>query len=156
MTFKAEDGTGLADATSYASVEYADAYFALRLNADWTGTPEQKQAALVSATDYIESRWSQRFLHRALTTTQALSFPRTVLGMPEALKKAICEYAVRALTSPLTVDVASGPQVVSTESAVGPVSDKTQYAPGTGSKYKSVPVADDLIRKLLSSGMLVR
>lgn len=38
MSLIVEDGTGLPDAESYASVAFADAYFTARNNSAWTGT----------------------------------------------------------------------------------------------------------------------
>ncbi len=55
MTFTAHTGVSGADYNSYISVEDADAYHTDRANTDWTGTTATKQAALIRATDYIDT-----------------------------------------------------------------------------------------------------
>lgn len=78
MAFVVEDGTGLANANSGASVAEADEYFTDRGITDWTGTNDVKQAALIRATDYIEMRWAGRWRYTMEfpDTPQALAFPR--------------------------------------------------------------------------------
>ncbi|MGI4886105.1 MAG: DnaT-like ssDNA-binding protein [Janthinobacterium lividum] len=105
--FVVADGVNYETANSYVSVEYADAYHALRDNAAWAAkaTPT-KQAALVKATDYIEQAYGQRFVGTA-TLGSLLAWPRFVSGVdtlnyiPDALKKAVCELALEAMTGPL-------------------------------------------------------
>lgn len=157
MAFKAEDGTGLADANSLVAVAYADAYFTDRVIVAWTGAANPaKQAALIAATDYIEMRFGTKLKEDKLVATQALCFPRSNIAMPEPMRKAVCEYALRALAGTLTTDTASGPQVIATESAVGPIVDKVQYAPASGSKYKSIPSGDQLMKQFLRGTGLIR
>ena len=50
-----EDGTGLASANAYVSIEFADEYFSARKNEAWAGLDSAaKEAAIIKATDYIE------------------------------------------------------------------------------------------------------
>ena len=57
MDFIVEDGTGLENALSLVSVEFADNYFTQRGNQTWLALNlEQKQVNLVKATDYINIR----------------------------------------------------------------------------------------------------
>ena len=107
MAFVAEDGTGLETANALTDVAFADDYFTDRNIAAWTGTTVVKQAALIKATDYIETRFGSLFYGDKKSTTQALSHPRanTTTGeFPVALKRAVCEYAVRSLTATLLPD----------------------------------------------------
>ena len=65
MTLVVENGQGLRYANAYCSVSYADAYLALMNRSSengWTGlsTPV-KEAALVAATQYIDTRWGAKF-----------------------------------------------------------------------------------------------
>ena len=111
-----ETGTGVAYANSYASVVEADNYFRLRRNDDWDGTTDDKIAALVQATDYIETFY--RAPSRRLTLTQGLSWPvREDYGVPAAVKAATFILASYALSAPLTVPAQRGTK--STKQGVG-------------------------------------
>lgn len=168
MAFVVEDGTAKADANSYVTIADADSYFADRDNTAWTGADAVKQAALVKATDYIEGRFGQRFIGSKKTTTQALAWPRTGAAdfadtaIPVGLRRACCEYAVRALSAELAPDLkvdASGLTVVATKKKVGPI--ETDYAvpqTGLGSTpmlFRPYPAADMLLRGLVYSASQV-
>lgn len=168
MAFVVEDGTAKADANSYVTIADADSYFADRGNTAWTGADAVKQAALVKATDYIEGRFGQRFIGSKKTTTQALAWPRTGAAdfadtaIPVGLRRACCEYAVRALSAELAPDLkvdASGLTVVATKKKVGPI--ETDYAvpqTGLGSTpmlFRPYPAADMLLRGLVYSASQV-
>ena len=94
----AEEDDTVASANSYGTVEQADHYFALRLDAgpwldleDITGgrtVEQQKQAALVTATRLLERVPFPYFGARA-AEDQALSFPRSP---PEAGDEDFLEY----------------------------------------------------------------
>lgn len=115
MTIIVEDGAGLANSESYASVSFADAYFASRANDVWDAldTPA-KEAALISATDFIEATYSQSWRGSKATATQALSWPRLDVyldgfalpaeAIPYRLIQATAELAVRASAAPLVED----------------------------------------------------
>jgi hypothetical protein len=104
--FIASDGVNYEIANSYVDLEYADAYHAVRGNSLWTGTDEQKQAALIKATDYIEQVYGQRFIAFGYSDS-LLAWPRydlmtyENLGIPENLKKAVSELALEALSNDL-------------------------------------------------------
>jgi hypothetical protein len=171
MAFTVEDGTGLAEANSGASLEEADAYFEDRLVTAWTSVTndDQKQGALIRATDYIELRFASRFKWSIQfpDTPQALSFPRinnevspaVVIGMPTAYKRAIFEYALRTLDgtslAPDATVTASGIALVSESHKVGPIEDSYRYASkGAGSTpqpFRSYPTADAQLASLLKS-----
>lgn len=168
MAFVVEDGTAKADANSYVAIAEADGYFADRGITAWTGADAAKQAALVKATDYIEGRFSQRFIGSKKTTAQALSWPREGAGdfadtvVPVGLRRACCEYAVRALSAALAPDLkvdASGLTVVATKKKIGPI--ETDYAvpqTGLGSTpmlFRPYPAADMLLRGLVYSASQV-
>lgn len=155
MSFVVEDGTGLANATSYIAVATADDYFTDRGVAEWVGTDPVKQGALIRATDYIDKKYGSRFLNDRLTEIQALEFPRTVFDpiMPVVLQYACAEYALRALSGPLmpdpTVD-ATGRTVVSSSDSVGPISTSRTYNAGSKvSLFRPYPAADMLMRSLI-------
>lgn len=97
LTVIVEDGTGLSDANSYADVISADAYFESRPRSDaWVSLDEDLKAQyLVHATRVLDT--SIRWDGEALTTTQALAFPRLIdfetIAVPVYLKHALFELA---------------------------------------------------------------
>lgn len=160
MAFTVEDGTGLEDSNSFTSVAYADAYFTDRGVTDWTGADSVKQTALIKATDYIETRFSNNFRGSQLTTEQALSFPRDLEGdLPACLQKATCEYALRSLSAPLapdpTVDT-SGLRLKGYSKKLGPLEKKYEYADAGAHLFQPYPMADSLLKSLLRPSRLIR
>lgn len=138
MALIVEDGTGLPDAEAYISVADADAYHAARGNAAWAALAEPaKEAALRLATDYMEAEYGPRWRGNRLTAEQALSWPRGVEGVPEAVRRANAELAVRASAGPLLAD--QGPAVK--QETVGPIS--VTYADGArqSTRYAAVDAA---------------
>lgn len=169
MAFTVEDGTGLANSNSYASVEFADAYFADRGNQNWSGlTVENKQFALVAASDYIEARFGDYIAGEPLVTDpyQAMVFPRDCfVGIPVTLQKATVEYANRASVAALAPDIEvdpSGYQISERLEMVGPIQEKISFATiGSGSfmrYFKPYPAVDALMRVFLKSttGRVIR
>lgn len=167
MAFVSEDGTGLSNANSYSTVAYADAYFADRGITTWAGTDALKENWLIRATDYIDLRFRTRFKGRTLNTTQALAFPRVVYSVecfPDDIKKACCEYALRAKDAALAPDPvvsATGQAVAKTEEKVGPIEEKVTFsASATNSSialFKPYPAADFLLAPwVLTGGRVIR
>lgn len=108
LTLVKEDGTGLANANSYANAADGDGYHEAHLYATmWTGaTTATKDIALVMATRLIDANYF--FGGQALKSTQALMWPRAGArdpdarggeqaypqdALPPALVKATCELA---------------------------------------------------------------
>lgn len=117
MAIIVEDGTGLADAESFASVAEADAYCTLRGLADWAAlTTGAKEAALVNATEYLSDAFD--WVGERLTDEQALAWPRTAsysgqrapAGVPNKVKAAAIRVANLAGTAGATLfaSVAAG------------------------------------------------
>lgn len=126
MALIVEDGSGLPNAEAYISVEDADAYFSVRGNAAWAalGTP-QKEAALRLGADYMGAVYGPKWCGKRLTDAQALDWPRTGReGVPEAVRRANAELAVRASAGPLMGDQGAAVQ----SETVGPIS--VTYAKG--------------------------
>lgn len=166
MAFVIEDGTGKADSNSYTSTTEADLYFSDRGITAWAGTPEEKQAWLIQATDYIDGRFGGRFLGATQYTeapAQSLSFPRIGIAtvpagtIPVNLKKACAEYALRAKSGILAPDLQvdeSGFAVQGRTEKVGPIEDTVQFAVGAGVQQmllRPYPAADMLLRGLVRS-----
>ena len=125
MTLIPEDGTGIADANSYATVEECDTYHEGHLYPQaWTAaSPERKAAALVMASRTINANFT--FNGWRTTAGQALEWPRyeapdpssqggTWYGaqasyyaenaVPYVLKAATCEMARELLAANRTAD----------------------------------------------------
>ena len=68
MTLILEDGTGVSGANAYTTSALVNAYLVERNRVDengWSGfSGSEKDAAVIAATDYIETRFGQRFLGR--------------------------------------------------------------------------------------------
>lgn len=159
MAFVVEDGTGLEDANSFCSVEFADSYFSDRGIAAWTGSNTVKEQALVRATDYISNRFT--FRRDPYSEEQSLPFPwedpetGDPATLPTNLLKATAEYALRALSAELAPDPNvddTGVQVVEKTEKVGPLEETTKYQVGGQQRpFRPYPAADVLLRGLVMS-----
>lgn len=156
--FIVEDGTGVAGANSYATVAYADQYFLDRAVVAWTGVDAVKQSALVRATDYVTTRFTFR-----CDLVPELGGPAAdpVISVPDKLKRAVSEYALRALSAELAPDPTTsetGQKVIQKTETVGPLTESTTYAAGgTVFTFKPYPSADILLKGLTrASGGTIR
>jgi hypothetical protein len=102
-----EDGTGLPNSDSLASVEFADNYHFNRGNDIWeTFSLSRKEQLLRQATDYIKYIFGPSFAGvQVYPGVQALPFPRIILGInvgnPVEIQEATSEFALFANSSPL-------------------------------------------------------
>ena len=97
-----ENGTGLPNADSYVSIEFADSYFSARGVSGWVAlTQTQKEQALIKGTDFIDSIY--QWYGKKATSEQSLRFPRVNLrdyegqeieGIPNCLKQAVCDASM--------------------------------------------------------------
>tara|TARA_Y100001938_G_scaffold41980_1_gene57808 strand:+ start:265 stop:774 length:510 start_codon:yes stop_codon:yes gene_type:complete len=156
-----EDGTGKTNSESYASVADADTYFtARRGDTTWAAaSTANKEKALRNATDYIEEKYNARFIGRKATKDQALAFPRAYIEsydgyaiesdeIPEKLKRATMELAVRALSEDLLPDLANPGEIASETNQVGSLRQSVTYIGGKGN-IKSYRSATMLLREYL-------
>ena len=129
MAFIVEDGTGLSDANSYASVqEYRD-YAELR-NIDVTLELDATiQGYLINATDYVELTYE--YIGEALTDTQMLSFPRLVndedIGLPTKVINATIELALEGSNGSDLFAVDDEKNITSLTEKVGSIETSTKY-----------------------------
>lgn len=136
MALIVEDGTGKADAQSYASEATLVAFAAGRgivLKAD---TADKQSVLLTRAMDYLETL-EGRFSGSRTTTTQALAWPRkdaTLRGveiaettLPAPLVKALCQLACYADLTEL-MPSGDGREVI--RKKIGPL--ETQYSESGG------------------------
>jgi len=117
MALIVEDGTGLPNAESYASVTEADAYFTARGQFDAWDAAEDKEVALRLAADHLTQAYRNRWAGSRATAVQAMDWPRVNVKMdgpsgvrdyrviPRELKSAQIELALRALAGPLIADL---------------------------------------------------
>lgn len=109
-----EDGTGLPDSNSYASLEEFKAYHLARGNDIILLTDEVIEALLIKASDYIDT--SFQFLGNKLEAEQAMSFPRYgeefypatqnfYALVPKKLKNATCSLALILSTTEAFSDI---------------------------------------------------
>jgi hypothetical protein len=104
-----EDGTGIEAANSYVSEDDLDTYCDDRATTLADGDAE---AALVRATASLDARYRSRYPgYRTSGRSQGLDWPRTSAydgegnaiasdEIPVEVKNAVCELAIRELTSP--------------------------------------------------------
>lgn len=85
---------------------------------------------------------------------QPLCFPRTMFsGIPEVLKMATVEYAVRSMTDDLMPDPVlddTGQQIRRKFEKVGPIEEETVYQNSGGYLFRVYPEADALLRTLIA------
>ncbi len=115
-----EDGTGKTDANSLCSVEDADTWHANRGITIWAPLlTEQKEAALIRATEYIRQQFRSRWAGYRKTMTQALDWPRECVpyndgpstefypndAVPNEVRDACAELALSAAAGDLSPNV---------------------------------------------------
>lgn len=160
-----EDGSVVADANSYVTLAFAASYHTLRANEAWGDAGEDERvAALIKATDYIDTRW--RFVGSRTDEAQTLEWPRDDAtdingfdqedNVPTVVQQTVAEYALRALTAPLLPDPTpdeNGKYITLKREKVGPLEEETRFSDTKGVKtIQPYPAAD---RRLAASGLVI-
>lgn len=167
MAFVVETGTGLPNATSYATVDDFKAYHEDTCEALPTGTTNKKiQGALIEATRYLDRRYRAKFIGIRRLVTQSLEFPRInafyldgriVQNVPPEIQDATHELAFRALTIVLAPDPVydeSNRTVVERDERVGPIREKKKFSDdGVILEWHKYPEVEGLIRELIVEGV---
>ena len=84
MALIVEDGTLVAGANSFVSIEDADTYFDTRQDTAWAdATDESKERSLVLAADYITQAWRLRWNGSLASATQTMTWPRRGVPVPD-------------------------------------------------------------------------
>lgn len=170
MAFTVEDGTGLADANAYISVDAFKEYHDDRGGDYSSYSDEQIQQGIVRATDYIERRFGARFVGSRETATQSLSWPRQyayykdlreALLVPLPVQQATAEYGLRALAATLAPDPdydGTNGKVVEREERAGPIVERYKFGQGgVIYTFRKYPLADAILSELTySPGYLLR
>ena len=157
MALEVEDGTGKATAESFISVTDASAYHTARGNAAWAALASDtvREQCLRKATDYMEQVYRSRWQGCRVSETQALSWPRydvEVEGhaidsdvVPDAVKRACAELALRASAADLNPDLTQG---VAREK-VGQIEVEYDKASPQFTRYRAI---DALLSPYLKAG----
>ena len=137
MAFIVENGTVVANANAYITTAFFTDYHNDRgRGAVSEFSTNEKQSAIIRATDYIEGRFSLKFKgHRTNPTGQSLSWPRRDVfdeddyllvhsnEIPKELMNATAEYALRAI---LCGEVAPDPMKPTQKQDFSSVASSTQ------------------------------
>lgn len=147
-----EDGTGLAGANAYVSVEFADEYFSARKNEAWAALDgASKEAAIIKATDYLEAVYWGKWQGEKLKADQALAFPRSPYGMPVKFKFAACELAIKANSGELLSDI----ERLTTKEKVGSIEVEYSSSADPVTKYAYVcSLLKPFLKNVYASSML--
>ena len=163
MALVVEDGTGLSNANSYISVAEADTYHSNRGNTEWAAaTNEEKEQALILATQYLDGRYRKKWKGVKSSVSQALSWPRISVydedgysldgTIPSRLTYATAEAALAKIKgTDLTPELDRGGQV--RRERVGSL--ETEYSPGAPAR-KALTAVSDLLKGIVSSGGGIR
>jgi hypothetical protein len=166
MTLIVEDGTAKVNAESYASVADATAYHTARGREDAWDAIEDQEAALRLATQYMEQAYRMRWKQFRTTSTQALSWPRAWVQIPDApygygsqsayvpnnvvpteVKQACMELALRTGSGELAPDLDR--QAITEQ--IGPIRVEYDESSSYHTQYRSVDMM--LAPYLMSMGM---
>ena len=182
MALIKETGAIVTDANSYADVTDADAYQLDRGRQAWADADAAvKAAALVRATDYIETRFGRKFVGAPVGDVQELAWPRTgavyprtgnpfpIDEVPEDILNGTILYAIEVIGTGFTeagmTELAITPEIESSnvkrkKEKVDVLEEETEFF-GGGQTLRTIqpfPEADRLIRSWLraSAGLTAR
>ena len=177
MALIKETGAIVANANSYADASDADAYQTDRGRQAWLDADAAvKDAALVRATDYIETRFGIQFNGEPIGDVQELAWPRSSVvdprtgnafpidEVPVDVVNATILYGEQTIGAGDDVEGMTelaivpeldetGRTVVSKREKVDVLEESTQYSGGSSLRtIQPIPEADRLIRKWLRGG----
>lgn len=150
-----EDGTGIEDANSFATVAEFNAY-AIDRNIDPTDyDTEEIEAALVTASyDFIN--FNYQFSGALLNEDQGMCIPTDVVPVNLTIKNAACAAAYlqlqgRLFVDPTEIDVNGG--IKATKDAVGSLSTEVTYQDSSGYRtlYPTTSI-DKMLSKYVTGG----
>jgi hypothetical protein len=168
MALRVQDDGGLvAGANGYVDLASFKGYHDDRGNSYAAHADSTIEAAIVRATDYLDGRFD--FVGTRRNREQTTEWPRSnawdrdrrlVTGVPEAVKRATCEYALRALATTLNPDPdrdAAGRTVQSKSEQVGSIKTQVEYVTGAALELPKYPAADAMLARagLIRSGNTV-
>lgn len=157
MAIIVEDGSGVTDANSYASVTDLDAYATHRLDLSGYSTDQKEAALVVASADWVDGHHS--FRGEKLVSTQGLKFPTDEDALPADVVTAALKAAMLQLQGLLLVDlstVSTAGEVESESKSLGTLSKSASYRAGTAQVYGRVLPKDltSLLKPYLATGGL--
>lgn len=163
MAFTPQNDAGsVADANAYISVAFFTGYHADRAQT-YTGDTTAIQAAIVRATQYLDTRFT--YVGYASGEDQTTQWPRRSArdsndrlrtGIPREIMNATAEYARVALgqtLNPNPTQDETGARLKSISERAGPVSSSKTFVDGSVVKLPKYPIADQW---LIASGLVER
>lgn len=161
MTLIVQDDTGVVpNANGYISTVTFRAYMDDRART-YTDDDDAISAAIITASDYVDQRYAYKGRKQG-GRDQRQQWPRTscfdrdrfaIMGIPQEVKDATCEYTARALVGTLNPDPVvdpSGQKVAKSKQTVGPIDVETEYFEGSqGSQppLSDYPAADYYLKR---------
>ena len=161
MTLIVEDGTGLTNATAYASLVYLTEYHTLRGNLAWLDADpvEEQEPAAVRATFGLDYWLRQSWKGSKKTATQRLAWPRIDVvdedgfevaddAVPVQVKDAFCEISLIELTTRFYPTTQSKADAIKSQT-VGPI---TTVYKDTAPTYTTYPHIEAMLSGLADVG----
>ncbi len=157
MALTVEDGSGVTDADSYVSLDEADQYLEDKCEAqEWANTEvEEKEEILRFASMFLDGSYSWKGSRSV--EQQGLSWPRKEVRVdgitlsstkvPDRIKKAVFELALKTAKAPILEDVDSAP--IKKES-FGPFS--IEYGSTENGGQKKFAMVDFLVSPYVQGG----
>lgn len=138
------------DANAYIDIDYFKLYHNQRGGDFHSYDDFEIKRAIVRATDYVDLRFD--FVSTPLTETQNTYWPRVGYSvLPRALREAVAEYALRALTANINPDpenLSGGRLIKSKSEGMSPFSESVTYDESSGAfMMPNYPAADEKIKK---------
>lgn len=160
-----ETGTGVANANTYIDATYANTYFTLYGNSDWSGDDTAKETALVQAAQSLDLLYGPRYASATSSSTQTLLWPRAAFydrngnlrsstSIPEELKKAQAELALGILTGAVsaTPEPKATNNIKESSEKVGELQVSYKYTgPIQGESYEGYRKIDLLLWSIVKS-----
>jgi hypothetical protein len=162
MAFVVEDGTGLSNSTSYASVAFFRAFNTDRGRDTMASSDSVVQAALVVASDFLDGKYD--FVGFRSLASQAMQWPRVdayyfdgepAQLVPDEVAEAVSELAYYHLTTPIAPNPSygtTGGVIKRKREKVGPIEEETEYRDAPPLAFKDYPFAEQRLRELIRSG----
>lgn len=154
-----EDGSIVANANALVDWDYAENYHYLRGNAAWlNGDVIAKQQAIIRGTQALCVAYRDKFAGEQVEYgVQALEFPRAGIyineveqpsdSIPEAIKQAVCEMALRELANPngIMPDLERGGDIKSVKADTVAIEFMDR-----ASSFTTIPFVDRLLTNYIS------
>ncbi len=168
MALIVEDGTGKSNADSYLSDADASTYH-INFGSDaWAqeGSEPKREKALRQATQYLQAHFEGRWIGIRANELQSLAWPRnhaidvddfliSHIIVPQRVKDATAELAVRALAGPLQTDETTPGTIRRSRVKVDVIEKETEYN-GASQQTLFRFVSELLASLLVSSGTMRR